>query len=85
MVAKKKSKKNGTFSTLRRFGLFRAFSAVFGRFRPFSGVFERFDQNLKSNLVRAAVISMFETNVVKYKGTDLTTYISKSKILIGQF
>ena len=37
----KKIEKNGTFSTLRRFGLFRAFSAVFGRFRPFSGVFGR--------------------------------------------
>ena len=59
MVAKKKSKKNGTFSTLRRFGLFRAFSAVFGRFRPFSGVFERFDQNLRSNLLRAAVKILF--------------------------
>ena len=37
----KKIEKNGTFSMLRRFGLFRAFSAVFGRFRPFSGVFGR--------------------------------------------
>ena len=36
----KKIEKNGTFSTLRRFGLFRAFSTVFGRFSWFLDVDE---------------------------------------------